>query len=242
MNSQDPCCSWLRAPGPREVEEALMRRVAASTKYSSSTTMVVGTFPLVSTVPDTSGKVSTLSPVGGTTSKAVLTDRPSGKSSLWSEKTSGYRPERTAKMESLVPWSSFPSVIRLPSILVLPSRFSSSTTLMFSTMSGRFPVVTTVPDTSGKKRMLEADGSSTASERVRRSIDLPSKRSGTLPPIADLISMLILDSGIPRFVSFSWNLALPWKIVSPVKVEDSITSGRFPVVTTVPTASGKRRF
>mmetsp|Transcript_5434 Transcript_5434/g.10943 ORF Transcript_5434/g.10943 Transcript_5434/m.10943 type:complete len:313 (+) Transcript_5434:1113-2051(+) len=205
----------------------------------SSPVIDVGMFPVVITVPEASGKVIMLSPVGGVISKVVLTKYSCSSSSPTDEKTKGYLPRRYEWTSRLVGSSQCPMVVLAPMMLVSPSSTRLPSTCSDSTTSGKLPVVMMVPDTSGRKRMFCADGSSTASASVRLSPDLPSKRIGVLPPIGALISREMRAFGCPNAMSLPSNLAPPRKTVSPTKVVPSSTSGKFPVVITVPSTSGR---
>mmetsp|Transcript_30477 Transcript_30477/g.72479 ORF Transcript_30477/g.72479 Transcript_30477/m.72479 type:complete len:367 (-) Transcript_30477:3605-4705(-) len=142
---------------------------------------------------------------------------------------------------SLERWCGCPSTAACeasPAIVKVASRRRSPTTWRLSSDSGKLPVVITVPETSGSERTLFAVGSSTARESVSRSAVLPSKTSGMLPPIAELISTLMVSSGWPKTTFAPVNLAPPVKRVLPTSVDSSRTWGMLPVVSTVPVTSG----
>mmetsp|Transcript_14461 Transcript_14461/g.34045 ORF Transcript_14461/g.34045 Transcript_14461/m.34045 type:complete len:235 (-) Transcript_14461:1013-1717(-) len=129
--------------------------------------------------------------------------------------------------------------VLLPRMVASPSSRTSPSTSIRSRTSGKLPVVMMVPDTSGRNSMFCPDGSSTASDSVRSSLVRPSNRSGWLPPIAELISKSMRASGRPNAMSSPSKRAPPRNVVSPTKRGLSSTSGRFPVVTTVPSTSGR---
>mmetsp|Transcript_46884 Transcript_46884/g.110556 ORF Transcript_46884/g.110556 Transcript_46884/m.110556 type:complete len:282 (-) Transcript_46884:311-1156(-) len=75
-------------------------------------------------------------------------------------------------------------------------------------------------------------------EIVRASADRPSSFSGVHPPMGALRSMFECDSRDPITTSSCTKIAPPRKSASPTNVVPSSTSGTFPLVSTVPDASG----
>ena len=113
--------------------------------------------------PEVSGKEMTLSPLGGAISKVVV-DASDSLTTLASDtcpNVRGNRPEIIEFTVSLVLSSSCPIEILRPSMLTLPKKSMFPSTRRSSTVSGKLPVVMTVPVTSGSEMTFCPEGSST---------------------------------------------------------------------------------
>mmetsp|Transcript_43532 Transcript_43532/g.102279 ORF Transcript_43532/g.102279 Transcript_43532/m.102279 type:complete len:391 (+) Transcript_43532:801-1973(+) len=202
---------------------------------------VVGMLDVVITVPETSGKEMMLLLVGGVISNVVLPAHSSPSSA--SENTSGNRPVITALISTRPGRSAVPSITVGPTRDTFPSSCADPSTCSCSTMSGKFPVVITVPVTSGSVMTLCPLGSSIASDSVRRSCAAPSSCNGRPPPITACTSNELLfpppsPSPCPSTTLAPSSAAPPRNSASPAKLALCSTSGRFPVVSTVPLTSG----